>query len=259
MQLLVSVRSPREVDAALDGGADIVDAKDPARGALGAMDPDMLARVLDRVPPTAAFSAALGDPHDGIEAAALIASVPIPARPAPAYVKLGFASAGHRDAVERILDAAVAAASRHPGRLLVIAVAYADEPTAIGLEALLAVADQSGASGVLVDTRRKTGGSLLDAVPPRRLEAWIAEAHARRLLVGLAGRLECPDVALLAGSGADVVGVRGAACHGGRSGWVRAAKVRALRDSLGEIAEERPRAAKHQSGAPVAPLAGIRK
>ena len=36
MRLLVSVRSADEVGAALAGGAEIVDVKEPSRGALGA-------------------------------------------------------------------------------------------------------------------------------------------------------------------------------------------------------------------------------
>ena len=35
MRLLVSVRSAEEVSAALAGGADIIDAKEPERGSLG--------------------------------------------------------------------------------------------------------------------------------------------------------------------------------------------------------------------------------
>lgn len=241
------------MDAALGGGAEIVDAKDPSRGVLGAMDPAMLAGVLRRVPPTTPFSAALGDPRDADEAAALIAGLPRPPRSAPTYVKLGLAGADDRDAAERMLGAAVEAARRHPQHPLVIAVAYADEPTGVGLDGTVAAASRAGASGVLVDTMQKSGGSLLDAVPLRRLAVWIADARARRLLVAVAGRLDRPEVALVAESAADVVGVRGAACDGGREGRVSAAKVRALRDLLDGVAEERRCAAKHQSGCGIAP------
>ena len=41
MQLLVSVTDAIEAAAALDGGADIIDAKDPASGALGAVTVDV--------------------------------------------------------------------------------------------------------------------------------------------------------------------------------------------------------------------------
>ena len=45
MRLLVSVRSAAEVGPALAGGADIIDAKEPGRGSLGAGDrPTVLGR-----------------------------------------------------------------------------------------------------------------------------------------------------------------------------------------------------------------------
>jgi uncharacterized protein (UPF0264 family) len=245
--LLVSVRSPLEVEAALEGGADIVDAKDPSRGALGAMQPQALRCVLDRVPGATPFSAALGDPRDAAEAAALIAALPIGLRPAPSYVKLGAAGTADACSAECMFGAAVEAARLHPGRPLVIAVAYADDSSGLDLDQIATTATRAGAHGVLVDTMWKSAGSLLDRVPLDRLSAWIADGRSRGLLVALAGRLDGWAVAQLATCGADIVGVRGAACEGGRAGRVSAAKVRALRDRLHEAGEERCGAAKHES------------
>src|SRR5437763_501111 len=45
MQLLISVAGPAEARAALRGGADVIDAKDPRRGALGPVPPHRLAAV----------------------------------------------------------------------------------------------------------------------------------------------------------------------------------------------------------------------
>jgi len=61
MRLLVSVRDVRDARAAVRGGADIVDAKDPRRGALGPVTPSTLARIRAAVPPGIPVSAALGD------------------------------------------------------------------------------------------------------------------------------------------------------------------------------------------------------
>ncbi len=245
--MLISVRSPAEVQPALRGGADIIDAKDPARGALGAMERVMLSRVVELVPPSTAFSVALGDPPNEEAAAELIASLPIPARDAPTYVKLGFAGIGNADAVERMLVAVAAAAGQHAARPTVIAVVYADDPGGLGLREMLAVANRAAVTGVLVDTVRKDGGSLLDAVPRHRLDGWIGAARTLRLLVGLAGRLDRPEIARLAHSGADVLGVRGAACDGGRAGSVSARRVRALHNLLCGAAKEYQEVAKHQS------------
>src|SRR5690349_2021023 len=61
MRLLVSVRSAQEVEAAVEGGAEIIDAKEPMRGSLGAVDAAELARIADAVPDGMPFSMALGD------------------------------------------------------------------------------------------------------------------------------------------------------------------------------------------------------
>lgn len=240
--------------AALAGGADIVDAKDPTRGALGAMEPDQIALVLERVPDSVPFSAALGDPADAAAASTLIERLPLQARAATTYVKLGVAAVGSARVAERMLRAGVEAADRKPGRPLLIAVAYADaEPHGLGPERIAELAWRAGASGVLVDTMLKETGSLLDSFPITRLRTWIIDARRLGLLVALAGRLDCPELEKVASSGADVVGVRGAACEGGREGLISTSKVRRLREALAGVAEERDRAAKHQNPAGTLP------
>ncbi len=61
MRLLVSVRTEHEVAAALAGGADIIDAKEPARGSLGPVSPEVLQAIAARVPESMPLSVALGD------------------------------------------------------------------------------------------------------------------------------------------------------------------------------------------------------
>ena len=46
MRLLVSVRSEEEARAALAGGAEIIDAKEPSRGALGAVEIGVLREIV---------------------------------------------------------------------------------------------------------------------------------------------------------------------------------------------------------------------
>src|SRR5262245_43921805 len=61
--LLVSVRSAAEAEIALAGGADVIDIKEPDRGALGAADPAVWQAVLRVVNGRAITSAALGELH----------------------------------------------------------------------------------------------------------------------------------------------------------------------------------------------------
>ena len=61
MRLLVSVRTAAEVAAGAGGGADIIDAKEPAAGSLGAVTPDVLREIAALVPAGVPLSVALGD------------------------------------------------------------------------------------------------------------------------------------------------------------------------------------------------------
>src|SRR5258707_906089 len=58
---LASVRSADEADVALAGGADIIDAKEPAMGALGAVAPATLRGIAVRVAGRLPVSATIGD------------------------------------------------------------------------------------------------------------------------------------------------------------------------------------------------------
>ena len=81
---------------------------------------------------------------------------------------------------------------------------------------------------MLVDTADKCGPGLLDLWSIAALEAWVSEAHSSGLTAAAAGKLRLDDLAAVAETGADVAGVRGAACVGGRVGRVSSERVRAL-------------------------------
>ena len=226
MQLLVSVADADEAAAAIAGGAHIVDAKDPARGAMGAVDPQALAAIRARVGLRAPLSAALGD---AASEAQIEADVTRCAGLGIAFVKIGFAGVASLARVERL-----AAAAQRATPCSVVLVAYADAGRvgAPDPEALLDVAARSGA-GVLLDTADKAGPGLIDLFTPIGLAEWAARAHRMGLQVALAGRLTRDDLARARDAGADIAGVRGAACEGGRRGRVSSAKVRELVDLVG--------------------------
>jgi uncharacterized protein (UPF0264 family) len=64
MQLLVSVRNGYEAQAALDGGTDVIDAKEPLAGALGRVELSAFELIVAGVAGRRPISAALGDLHD---------------------------------------------------------------------------------------------------------------------------------------------------------------------------------------------------
>ena len=90
----------------------------------------------------------------------------------------------------------------------------------------------AGARAFLIDTYLKDGQGLLEWIDLDRLRVLSVEARSAGMLLAIAGSLDLPALDRLAGI-ADVIGVRGAACSGGRGGPVVAALVRRLSDRLG--------------------------
>src|SRR6185369_1368954 len=149
-------------------------------------------------------------------------------------VKVGFGGIDSASRVAALLEAAIRGAAAATGGLCgVVAVAYADPgcDCGIGVPRLLNTAARAGARGVLVDTMDKSGPSLCQLAAPLTLSRWVADAHDLGLTIALAGKLTAEDLAVVRDAGADIAGVRGAACDDGRTGRVSAERVRGLRDA----------------------------
>src|SRR5438105_13980419 len=103
MQLLISVAGPAEARAALRGGADVIDAKDPRRGALGPVSLQRLAAIRAAVAGARPLSAAVGDATSEQAVAGAVAaahSVGV------AFVKLGLAGVTSEARADRLALAA---------------------------------------------------------------------------------------------------------------------------------------------------------
>ena len=227
MRLLVSVANAADASAALAGGADVIDAKDPLAGALGAVSADVLREIHAAVAGRRLVTAALGDAADE--------AIDRARRPRVRRSGRG-AREGRlrRDRQRRPRRGASSRAAVRGARCAnsgVVAVAYADADADASLApwAIVELAAGAGATGVLLDTADKGGPGLRELVTPVALAAWVAEAHRAGLLVALAGKLTADDLAFVRDAGADIAGVRGAACDGGRTGRVSADKVRRLK------------------------------
>src|SRR5688500_12206102 len=226
MQLLVSVRDEVEAEAALAGGADIIDAKNPLNGPLGAVSLDVFRRIHNRVGELRPLTAALGDAaneqdieRDGAAFAGAGA----------AYVKVGFGGVADVRRIHALL-----AAARRGADGKVIAVAYADHRSAesVSPDAVLEAALRAGAAGILIDTSDKSGPGLLALMSGAAIRRVVGAAHRAGLLAALAGKLTVDDLLLLRDAGADIAGVRGAACDGDRTGRIAANRIADLRRRL---------------------------
>src|SRR5947208_997618 len=192
MQLLISVAGPAEAHAALRGGADVIDAKDPRHGALGPVSLQRLAAIRTAVAGARPLSAAVGDATSeeavaGAVAAALSVGV--------AFVKLGLAGVTSEARAGRLAGAARRAVEAAMVTRLVL-VAYADWRSAASLPParVVAVAADTGAAGVLRDNATK-GVPLFGVESPAAVAAWVAAAHAAGLFAALAGGLSGSDLA----------------------------------------------------------------
>jgi len=236
--LLVSVRSVTEAQEAVAGGAAIIDVKEPSRGPLGRADADVTAAIAEAVAGRAPLTVACGELVTGAsEIAAHVEAIANQLVAAglsfPEAVKVGPSRLSldrWRSAYERLAAIVV-----EPIEL--VAVAYADwrfakapDPARL----IEAVAD-GGASTILIDTFDKSAGGLLDVAGLGRLRDWVAAARSRGLGVALAGRLTANDLPLVASLGAQIVGVRSAACEGGRMGRVDRGNVTELVGTLAEV------------------------
>ena len=229
MQLLVSVRDALEANYALEGGADIIDAKEPLAGALGPVSPAAFGAIVKAVGSRRPVSAALGDAGDEQAVARQALAF---ARAGAVFVKIGFAGVASPERVAALMAAAKAGADA--GGAGLIAVAYADgaDVGALSADHILDAALRAGTRGVLLDTVRKDGPSSLALVSADRLAAWVGRAREAGVLTSIAGRLMAEDLTTVLDIGADIAGIRGAACDGGRDGLVSAARVRHLRTAF---------------------------
>lgn len=235
-QLLVSVRNAAEAIAAIAGGCDILDIKDPGRGSLGMAGVASMNEVLataGKVP----VSAALGETRDWLNG-----DQALPALPRFAYCKLGTAGfAGSRGwvsdwlAVRQRFDADAAGSPNW------IAVAYADWRAAEGPapDEVLTAAVATNCAGLLIDTFAKTGRSTFDWCDADRTRQLIDRARSAGLRVALAGLCAFEEVAAAVALSPDIIAVRTLACEAGaRIAPVCPTAVRRLREAIGTAAAE---------------------
>jgi uncharacterized protein (UPF0264 family) len=231
MKLLVSVVDADEAREAAGAGADIVDVKNPDEGSLGAPSPAVIEGVRAAVPAQLPVSAAIGDMPNLPGTAALAALGA--ARSGARFVKVGLWGVSTEAEAIALLRAVREAVAGVPDAV-VVAAAYADARRVthapLAPELLAQVAHAAGVAMCLLDTAVKDGRGLLDWLSPDTLASLVADAHAAGLQVALAGALRAEDLPVVAATGADIAGVRSAACgNGQRSGPLETARVRALR------------------------------
>jgi len=227
-KFLASVTNAAEARIAVACDVDIIDAKEPRHGALGAVSPDILRAIVAAIAGQAPVSATLGDlpmePDDIAEAACRTAAAGVD------YVKFGIFEGG--DAVACAEAACHAVLEGVPGANLLlpsrvrrrneakprlIAVLFADLAGSRSFlnQSGLTKLKCAGIHGIMIDTAGKDAGNLWSHVDAGELAAVIASARRLGLLCGLAGSLRKHDIERLLPLQPDILGFRGALCMRG--------------------------------------------
>lgn len=222
VRLLASVTSEPEARLAAAHGADIIDCKNPAEGALGALAVSVVAAIRKAVRRDIPVSATIGDlpadPETVVRAAVEMAATGCD------IVKIGFFPGGDAEATIRSLGQEIAPQTP------LVAVLMADAPLDLALVSQLG---DAGFAGVMLDTALKDGRTLTDHRTPAVLSRFIADAHAAGLFAGLAGSLRVGQIAELLALAPDVLGFRGALCKGrDRQQALDAAAMSAVRRAI---------------------------
>ncbi len=226
-QLLVSVRSADEALTAIEGGADLIDVKEPANGSLGRADDAAIHAIIRAVGGRRPMSAALGEWIDGESDLRI---------PSLAYVKWGLAGcAGNGD-----WRPAMEAGLRRTDAPKLVLVAYADWQCAQApsVDDVFELACSHPGGVMLIDTccKEHANGrrpSLLDWLSVREIRRLCGVAREFDVRIALAGSLGVEEIATLIDVQPDWFAVRGAACGSGdRGNDIEACKVRALAELI---------------------------
>ena len=218
--MLASVRSREEAEIALLQGVDIIDCKEPSRGALGALSINEISSIVDFVRGRRPVSAVVEFPFDASHTKSTFEEL---IETGVDYVK--FALPITRDAQNVLISLSPLAS-----RTRLIAVIFADLGVDFDYLPMLA---SSGIHGVMLDTAHKGKGRLIDYMSIGALSEFAGICRSLKLISGLAGALEPPDVPRLLVTGVDILGFRGALCAGGsRQNALNTAATILIRDLI---------------------------
>ncbi len=239
MKLLISPKNEKEAAEAIAGGADIIDVKNPEEGPLGANFPWMIRQIKQVTPANIEVSCTLGEAPN-LPGSMALASLGA-ATTGVNYIKAGlYGLKTPEEAVYLIRNVTKAAKDYNPSIKVVVS-GYADADRVSAVEPLLVpkIAHEAQADIAMLDTAIKDGKNLFSFLTKPQLQRFINEAHGYGLKAALAGSLQKEDLPVVYALGADVVGLRGAACTLGDR-----VNGRIIREKVRELAEVVKRAEK---------------
>jgi uncharacterized protein (UPF0264 family) len=200
-RMLASVSSLEEVALVLDAAVDIIDLKEPASGALGALEIDLVKQIVEYVQKRCPISATIGDLPMHPEL--ILRAVKAMAETGVDFIKIGFFPGGDWNSSVKSLLPLIQNGTN------LIAVLFADNH--IDLNCLSALKN-AGFKGVMLDTMTKQSGSLTQVMSKTHLDQFVELAKKHQFICGLAGSLKLEDIPILKKLKPDYLGFRGALC-----------------------------------------------
>ncbi|NOR59773.1 MAG: (5-formylfuran-3-yl)methyl phosphate synthase [Methanosarcinales archaeon] len=232
MKLLVSPINLEEAKAAYNGGADIIDVKNPKEGSLGANFPWVIRSVKEAMGPKTPVSATIGDMNYKPGTASL-ASLGAAVAGAD-YVKVGLYDVQTTEqAIDMVEHVVKSVKDYDPSKKVVIS-GYADYKriNSIPLRELPPICADYGADVVMMDTGIKDGRSTFEFMTNEELSQFVESAHDLGLISAIAGNIKFEDIEAINQIGPDVIGIRGCVCGGDRNSTIQQKLVEELRSMM---------------------------
>lgn len=200
---LASIQSLQEALLIEHQLPDILDMKDPASGALGAMSVTEVRQIVHRINGRCLTSATVGDL--AMDARLISEALNAMSMSGVDYLKIGLFDEPHLHDCLVALEPTLKQLAQP-----VIAVLFAEQFSDATLVPTLAAC---GFSGVMLDTAIKQGQRLTQLWTQSALEDFVLQTKQAGILSGLAGALTVADIALLRPLKADYLGFRSALCE----------------------------------------------
>jgi uncharacterized protein (UPF0264 family) len=196
----------------MEGGADIIDLKNPNEGSLGAAAPYFIKEVKKKAG-SYPVSAAIGD-MPNLPGTAALAAVGAAVSGAD-YVKVGLYGTHTEEECIALMSEVVKAVREQNPDIIIVGAGFADAESYGGINPMKIpkIIKAAGADIAMLDTKNKKGKRLFDFLTLKKLKHFVDESHRLGLKAALAGSLRGEDLQTIYNLGADVTGFRGAACR----------------------------------------------
>jgi len=212
LKLLISPKNEKEAMEAIEGGADIIDVKNPEEGPLGANFPWIIRRIKHVTPANIEVSCTIGEAPN-IPGSMALASLGA-ATTGVDYIKTGLYGLKTLKEATYLMQNVIKAAKEYNPSVKMVVSGYADATRVGTVDPLLVpiIAHEAQADIAMLDTAIKDGKNLFTFITKPKLQRFVEATHGYGLRAALAGSLQKEDLSEVYALGADVAGVRGAAC-----------------------------------------------